>query len=104
MQQEAVANFQRRFLDVLVRAMSWVAGLKRDDLFPSALAEGGASIARLEPVLHEGAAGYFLEQRHRSAETPRRRRGHVLRSRMRILGGAEHGGGFLGPIDLIDFR
>ena len=57
MEQQAVANFERRLLDVFVRAMGRVASLKGDDFAPSALGERGARLARLEPVFQEGAAG-----------------------------------------------
>src|ERR1700683_1392809 len=104
MQQEAVADFQRRFLNVFVRAMSRVASLERDDLFPSTLAKCRASLARLEAILEEGAPRYVLDKSHATAETPGRGRGHVLRPGMRIFGGAEHRGGFLRAIDLVDLR
>ena len=65
MEQQAVANFERGLLDVLVRAMGRVAGLEGDDFAPSALAERGARLARLEPVFQKGAARNLLEQHRR---------------------------------------
>ena len=102
MQQQAVANFQRGLLDVLMRAMGRVASLERDDFFPSALAKSGAGCARLQSILHESAAGNFFEQRHGPAEAVGRRRGDVLRARMRIFRSPEHRFRFRLAIDLVD--
>src|SRR5260370_27914758 len=95
MNHQAVAYFERRFLDVFVRAMSRIAGLERDDLFPSTLAKRRAGLPRLARELEKSAPRYLFDQRYLAGETVGRHRGDVLRSRMRVLGSPEYGVGFL---------
>src|SRR5262249_54148305 len=102
MKQEAVANFERRLLDIFVSAMGRIAGLESDDLTPAILAEFRSSLSRLQAILEESAPGNFVEQDNLAAEAPRGCRGDVLRPRMSILGRAKYCLGFLLTIDLVN--
>ena len=104
MEQQTVADFERGLLDILVRAMSRVAGLEGDDFFPSAIRETRARVWRgSRGYSQKGAARDLLDQRDSPA------RGStaaspidVLGPRMRLLGGAEHRFGLALAIDAID--
>src|SRR3984957_10934375 len=104
MNHQAVADFERRFLDILVRPMSRVASLEGDDLFPSPLAKGCTRLPRLARKFQERAPRYFFDQRDSSGKAVRRHRGDVLRPRMRVLRRAENVLRFKFAIDLVDFR
>src|SRR5579883_75971 len=102
MKQEAVADFERGFLDILVRPMGRVAGLEGDDLAPAEFAKAGPRLARFEPILKEGAARNIVDEGDGAAETPGRRRGDVPGAGMGVLGGAEDGLRLAAAIDLED--
>src|SRR5258708_4672800 len=102
MEEEAVADFERRLLDVLVRAMGRVAGLEGDDFAPAIRAELSTGRARVEAILKKGAPRDLVEQDDLTTQAPRRRRSDVLGSRMGVLGGAEDGLGLALPIDLVN--
>ena len=103
MNHQAVADFERGFLDILVRAMGRVASLERDDLFPSTLAKRRARLPRLARKLQERAPRYLFDQRDFAREAVRRHRGDVLRPRMRVLRSAEDVLRFELAIDFVNF-
>ena len=53
MQQQAVYDFERALLNVLVRAVDGIPRLEADDSLPAALCEGGPRLRRRQAVLPE---------------------------------------------------
>src|SRR5260370_34618863 len=104
MDHQSVADFERRFMNILMRAMRRVPGLAGDDLFPSSLAKCRARLPRLARKFQERAPRYLFDQGDLARKAVWRHRGDVLRPRMRVLSSAEHVLRFVLAIDLVNFR
>src|SRR5260370_34856205 len=70
MKEQPVSDFQCALLDVFMRPMHGVAGLKGDDAPPAALSKKRSGLRRISPILNKGNIARTIKQTNPAAKQP----------------------------------
>src|SRR5229473_2371657 len=70
MKEQPVSAFQRALLNVFMRPMHGVAGLKGDDAPPAALSKERSGLRGISPILNKGNIARTIKQTNPAAQQP----------------------------------